>query len=196
MHESIHAIHDNYFGHGGSRSVPEHFCTSGNGAGLPGPACKQRPAHIPFKIHPKCPSPNKKRYSIFANVLKEIIFEGIFFVVLAAKCIVCVCACVCVLNTLFYVEMRRNPVFTKTYTVNVCFWRLGWLSDKRVSRHRVWEEGAGLLRGGSGGFLPGGSFGCCSFPVELCLPVRLWNPINLLSSLLRSIPRLWLLQYH
>ena len=62
MHESIHAIHDNYFGHGGSRSVLEHFCTSGNSAGLPGPACKKRPAHIPFKIHPKCPrsSPNKK----------------------------------------------------------------------------------------------------------------------------------------
>ena len=32
----------------------------------------------------------------------------------------------CRYNTLFYVEMRRNPVFTKTYTVNVCFWRLGW----------------------------------------------------------------------
>ena len=49
--------------------------------------------------------------------------------------LVCVCVCVCVrvracvrvcvcmcANTLFYVEMRRNPVFTKTYTVNVCFW--------------------------------------------------------------------------
>ena len=67
-------------------------------------------------------------------------------------------------------------------------------SQKNVIRtdSRVREEGAGLLRGGSGGFLPGGSFGCCSFPVELCLPVRLWNPINLLSSLLRSLPRLWL----
>ena len=98
--------------------------------------------------------------------------------------------------------MIMHEFIHETYTVNVCFWRLGWLSDIRVSnkmillRHRVWEEGAGLLRGGSGGFLPGGSFGCCSFPVELCLPVRLWNPINLLSSLLRSIPRLWLLQYH
>ena len=147
MHESIHAIHDNYFGHGGSRSVPEHFCTSGNSAGLPGPACKKRPAHIPFQIHPKCPRSSP--------------------------------------SCCFSSEMHY-----------VC---VGWLLDKRVSHHRVWEEGAGLLRGGSGGFLPGGSFGCCSFPVELCLPVRLWNPINpinLLSSLLRSIPRLWLLQYH
>ena len=32
----------------------------------------------------------------------------------ACACVcVCVCACVCVYNTLFYVEMRRNPVFTK-----------------------------------------------------------------------------------
>ena len=148
--------------------------------------------------------PAKNVLPTYRSKSTQNVLEAAQVVVLAAKCIECVCAwcaCVCVracvcANTLFYVEMRRNPVFTKTHTVNVCFWRLGWLSDKRVSRHRVWEEGAGLLRGGSGGFPPGGSFGCCSFPVELCLPVRLWNPINLLSSLLRSIPRLWLLQYH
>ena len=85
--------------------------------------------------------------AILANVLKVIIFEEYFFVVvLAAKCTVCVCACVCVCvsvcvclcvrvcacvclcvcvsvrvracvcvyNTLFYVEMQRNPVFTKS----------------------------------------------------------------------------------
>ena len=86
--------------------------------------------------------------AILANVLKVIIFEGIFFCccfssemhrvrvcvcvcvcvsvsvclcvrVCACVCLcVCVCACacvcVCVYNTLFYVEMRRNPVFTKS----------------------------------------------------------------------------------
>ena len=79
--------------------------------------------------------------AILANVLKVIIFEGIFFCccfssemhrVRVCVCVylcLCVCACVCVLvcacvcvsvhvracvyNTLFYVEMRRNPVFTK-----------------------------------------------------------------------------------
>ena len=81
--------------------------------------------------------------AILANVLKVIIFEGIFFCccfssemhrvrVCVCVCLcLCVCACVCVLvcacvcvsvrvracvcvyNTLFYVEMRRNPVFTK-----------------------------------------------------------------------------------
>ena len=73
-----------------------------------------------------------------------IIFEGIFFcccfssemhrvrvcvcvcvcvsvsVCLCVRVCACVCvsvrvrACVCVYNTLFYVEMRRNPVFTKS----------------------------------------------------------------------------------
>ena len=75
--------------------------------------------------------------AILANVLKVIIFEGIFFcccfssemhrvrvcvrvcvsVCLCVRVCACVCvsacACVCVYNTLFYVEMRRNPVFTK-----------------------------------------------------------------------------------
>ena len=37
----------------------------------------------------------------------------------------------------FYVEMRRNRVFTKPYTVNVCFSRLGWLSDIRVSNKMI-----------------------------------------------------------
>ena len=76
MHESIHAIHDNYFGHGGSRSAPEHFCTSSNSAGLPGPACKKRPAHIPFKIHPKCPRSSPS--CCFSSEMH------------------CVCVCVCV----------------------------------------------------------------------------------------------------
>ena len=35
----------NYFGHGGSRSVPEHFSTSGNSAGLPGPAKNVLPTY-------------------------------------------------------------------------------------------------------------------------------------------------------
>ena len=46
---------------------------------------------------------------------------------------VCVCVCMCA-NTLFYVEMRRNPVFTKTYTVNVCFWLLGWQINGFLTR--------------------------------------------------------------
>ena len=64
--------------------------------------------------------------AILANVLKVIIFEGIFFCCCFSSemhCVrvrVCVCvsvrvrACVCLYNTLFYVEMRRNPVFTKS----------------------------------------------------------------------------------
>ena len=67
--------------------------------------------------------------AILANVLKVIIFEGIFFcccfssemhrvrvcvcVCLCVRVCACVCVRACVYNTLFYVEMRRNPVFTK-----------------------------------------------------------------------------------
>ena len=96
--------------------------------------------------------PAKNVLPTYRSKSTQKVLEAAQVVVLAAKCSVCVCVCVrvcvracacvracvcvCVLSTLFYVEMRRNPVFTKTYTVNVCFWRLGWLSDKRVYQTR------------------------------------------------------------
>ena len=60
-----------------------------------------------------------------------ILYSALVFIYLFSSEMHCVCVCACarVYNTLFYVGMRRNPVFTKTYPVNVCFCRLGWLSD-------------------------------------------------------------------
>ena len=88
--------------------------------------------------------PAKNVLPTYRSKSTQNVLEAAQVVVLAAKCIVCVCVCACACvrvcmcaNTLFYVEMRRNPVFTKAYTVNVCFWRLGWLSDIRVSNKMI-----------------------------------------------------------
>ena len=90
-----------------------------------------------------------------------IIFEGIFFcccfssemhrvrVCVSVSVSVClcvrVCACVCVsvrvracvcITRYFMLKCDVSSVH-ETYTVNVCFWRLGWLSDIRVSNKMI-----------------------------------------------------------
>ena len=87
-------------GDGGSRSVPEHFSTSGNSAVLPGPAKNVLPTYRSKSTQNVLEASQIKMIllAILANVLKVIIFEGIFFCCCFSSEMhrVCVCVCVCI----------------------------------------------------------------------------------------------------
>ena len=92
-----------YFGHSGSRSVPEHFSTSGNSAGLPGPAKNVLPTYRSKSTQNVLEAAQIKRYSNLANVLKVIKFEEIYiYIFYFSSEMHCVCVCVRVCLTRYF----------------------------------------------------------------------------------------------